>query len=49
MNGMARAPQDAVDGLNSLAAGAQNDERNGVLLGQRDLHHTTGEAGPMEF
>src|SRR5262249_2908335 len=40
MHWMARAPQDAVDRLDRITSRAQNDERNGVLLAQRDLHHT---------
>src|SRR2546430_14769871 len=38
MDRLARAPQDAVDGFDRLARGAQHDERNGVLLGQVSLH-----------
>src|SRR6185437_9413268 len=35
MNRMARATQGAVDRLDGITRGAQNDERDRILLGQR--------------
>ena len=38
MNGMTSAAQRAVDRLDGITRGAQNDERNRVLVGQSGLH-----------
>ncbi len=40
MDRMTRPSQDAVDLLDRIAGRAQNDERDCVLLDQRELHHT---------
>ncbi len=34
MHGISRTTQDTVDRLNGIARGAQNNERDGILLAQ---------------